>query len=84
VILLDLNMPQMDGIEFLNELRKDKQLKRHIVFILTTSSDERDLCKAYEKNVAGYVLKSEAGENFMKLIQMMDSFIMTIQFPPEN
>ena len=83
IILLDLNMPQMNGIEFLRELRRDRLLKHHIVFILTTSSDERDLLKAYEKNVAGYILKSEAGENFMQLIEMLEKFIITIQFPPK-
>ena len=57
LILLDLNMPRMNGIEFLQELRKDPTLHRTPVVVLTTSKDERDLVDAYELNVAGYIIK---------------------------
>ena len=57
VILLDINMPKMNGIEFLKELRADDNLKHLPVFILTTSNDENDRMKAYQYNVAGYILK---------------------------
>ncbi|MFV9507601.1 MAG: response regulator [Oscillochloridaceae bacterium umkhey_bin13] len=57
LILLDLNMPQMNGIEFLRELRQDPELHHIVVVVLTTSDDERDRIEAFEFNVAGYILK---------------------------
>src|SRR5262245_50977634 len=53
LILLDLNMPRMNGIEFLKSLRSDPALRSSIVFVLTTSNDDRDRVAAYELNVAG-------------------------------
>jgi CheY-like chemotaxis protein len=58
IILLDLNMPKMNGIEFLRELRADPKLKNIPVVVLTTSSEEQDLMHAYNLNVAGYIVKS--------------------------
>ena len=57
IILLDINMPKMNGIEFLKELRADKELKAISVFIMTTSNDERDRTDAFALNVAGYMLQ---------------------------
>lgn len=57
IILVDINMPRMNGIEFLKELRADKQLKHLAVFILTTSNDESDKKEAHTFNVAGYIIK---------------------------
>lgn len=57
VILLDINMPKMNGIEFLKELRSDDRLKHLPVFILTTSNDDEDKARAYSFNVAGYIIK---------------------------
>src|SRR5512142_2167408 len=57
LVLLDLNMPKMNGIEFLRELRKDPALHHTPVVVLTTSDDERDKVQAYDLNVAGYLLK---------------------------
>ncbi|MDH5230238.1 MAG: response regulator [Gammaproteobacteria bacterium] len=68
IILLDLNMPQMNGIEFLTELRKDKSLKSISVIVLTTSNEEQDKVAAYDLNVAGYVLKPVETEQFFKTI----------------
>jgi DNA-binding NarL/FixJ family response regulator len=59
LVFLDLNMPGMNGHEFLAELRADAELQRTIVFVLTTSDHDRDIQRAYEQNVAGYFLKSE-------------------------
>lgn len=81
LVLLDLNMPRMNGIEFLNELRTDKQLRRTIVFVLTTSNDDRDKVAAYDHNVAGYVLKSEVGENFIDLVKLLQDYKLVVQFP---
>ena len=57
LILLDLNMPRMNGMEFLRELRNDPELHSLTVIVLTTSDDERDKVEAYNLNVAGYIVK---------------------------
>ncbi len=58
IVLLDLNMPRMNGHEFLAEIRSDPILHQTIVFVLTTSSLESDRSRAYERNIAGYFVKS--------------------------
>jgi CheY-like chemotaxis protein len=57
VILLDINMPKMNGLEFLKALRSDDNLKWISVFIITTSNDDIDRKEAYDLNVSGYILK---------------------------
>lgn len=81
LILLDLNMPRMNGIEFLSALRRDERLQHSIVFVLTTSNDDRDKLAAYGHNIAGYVVKSEVGENFIDLINLLSDFKLVVQFP---
>lgn len=81
IILLDLNMPRMSGLEFLETLRADAELRSCIVFVLTTSSDDRDITMAYDNQVAGYILKSNAGKDFLNVVQMLEKFIITVQFP---
>lgn len=82
VVLLDLNMPRMNGIEFLKELRADPALNSTIVFVLTTSDEERDKAAAYEYNVAGYVVKASAGTDFVKLLTMLENYWRIVEFPP--
>lgn len=84
VILLDLNMPRMSGLEFLEELRGDEKLRKSIVFVLTTSEDDRDKAASYDKNVAGYLSKNDAGGDFMNVIQLLDQFQISIHFPPQE
>jgi CheY-like chemotaxis protein len=55
IILLDLNMPKMGGIEFLREIRKDDHLKNISVFVMTTSNEDKDKVDAFDLNVAGYI-----------------------------
>jgi CheY-like chemotaxis protein len=81
VILLDLNMPRMDGIELLRELRKDEDLKKSIVFILTTSDADEDKVKAYNLGVAGYILKSNAANAFLEATALLDTYWRVIEFP---
>lgn len=84
LILLDLNMPRMNGIEFLEELRNDPQLDNSLVFVLTTSDDDRDKVAAYEQHVAGYVVKAKAGEDFIHLMDILDGYWRYVEFPPEK
>lgn len=81
LILLDLNMPRMNGIEFLTELREDPLLRDSIVFVLTTSDSDSDIVRAYDKFIAGYIVKSKAGDDFMELIGMLDHYWKIIEFP---
>ncbi|MHA6324231.1 response regulator [Roseivivax sp. CAU 1753] len=81
VILLDLNMPRMNGIEFMAELRNDPDLNSAIVFVMTTSRDERDRADAYSKNVAGYILKSNVGEDFIDLVNTLDLYWRVVELP---
>ncbi|MFG0288464.1 MAG: response regulator [Rhodopirellula sp. JB044] len=82
LILLDLNMPRMNGLEFLEELRDDPALRDSVVFVLTTSDTDRDIVKAYENFVAGYVLKSKAGEDLLRLLSLLDHYWRIVEFPP--
>ena len=82
MVLLDLNMPRMNWVEFLNEIRRDPKLKDTIVFVLTTSKSDSDKVAAYEKNVAGYLVKANAGDDFVKLVDLLDYYWRVIEFPP--
>jgi CheY-like chemotaxis protein len=81
VILLDLRMPRMDGIEFLKELRQDEDLKTSIVFVMTTSDAERDIVQAYDLGVAGYILKTKSANVFMEATKLLDSYCRLVEFP---
>ncbi|MFY9226596.1 MAG: response regulator [Blastocatellia bacterium] len=74
IILLDINMPQMGGIEFLRELRLDPILRSISVFVLTTSNDDRDKIAAYDLNVAGYILKPVSFDSFVKAVGTLDAY----------
>jgi len=81
LVLLDLNMPRMDGIEFLAELRADPALRRILVFVMTTSVADEDRMRAYEKNVAGYVQKHRPGQSFLESVTMLELYWRVIVFP---
>jgi CheY-like chemotaxis protein len=81
LVLLDLNMPRMGGIEFLEELRDDPVLHQTLVFVMTTSSAVEDRMRAYAKNVAGYILKHRAGARFQDAIAMLEHYWRVIEFP---
>jgi CheY-like chemotaxis protein len=84
LVLLDLNMPRMGGIEFLEELRCDPDLRCTVVFVMTTSAAEEDRMRAYDKNVAGYVLKHRPGATFLDSISMLEHYWRVIEFPSER
>lgn len=76
LILLDLNMPRMNGIEFLQELRIDPYLKSVPVVVLTTSEGEQDRVEASQLNVAGYLLKPVQFSKFVELIAVLNKYWM--------
>lgn len=61
IILLDINMPRMNGFDFLHEMRQRESMKGNVVFFLTTSGRERDREAAYGLQAAGYVMKDDLG-----------------------
>lgn len=81
LILLDLNMPRMNGLEFLEEIRRDPALKRAVVFVLTTSNAANDRLAAFDQHVAGYVLKARAGLEFHKVLDLLDRYWRSVEFP---
>ena len=81
IIILDLNMPRMDGREFLTELRKDPIHHDAVVFVLTTSQADEDRAASYDKNVAGYIVKSDVGEGFLNVTNLLDCYWRVVLLP---
>jgi CheY-like chemotaxis protein len=81
LVLLDLNMPRMNGIEFLRELRKDPELRSSSVVVLTTSNDDKDKIEAYDLNVAGYLLKPVRFLDFVDLMATLNKYWMLMEMP---
>lgn len=81
IILLDLNMPKMGGIEFLKEIRLDNELKNSIVYVMTTSNVDNDKIEAYNLNVAGYILKPLSMEKFIEAVATLKSFWQLCEYP---
>lgn len=74
IVLLDLNMPIMNGFEFLEKVRESETLQKLVIFVLTTSNEDSDRSKAYNHNVAGYMVKSAVGPQFSKLAHLLDTY----------
>ena len=81
LVLLDLNMPRMNGIEFLRAIRADDELRSLPVVVLTTSNDERDKVDAYNLNVAGYLLKPVTFGDFVDLMAALNKYWMLVEMP---
>lgn len=81
LVLLDLNMPRMGGIEFLDEIRKDDTLKDSVVFVLTTSKASEDMAKAYSRNIAGYIVKSRREGGFIDVAALLDQYSRICELP---
>jgi CheY-like chemotaxis protein len=81
LILLDLNMPRMNGFEFLQALRADETLTDDIVFVLTTSDADSDRSRAYHQHVAGYMVKAAVGPQFSRLAQLLIDYQASVRWP---
>jgi CheY-like chemotaxis protein len=81
LILLDLNMPKMSGIEFLRELRADPELRALPVIVLTTSNEDKDKVEAYNLNVAGYILKPVTFTKFVEVMGTIHKYWMLSEMP---
>lgn len=81
LVTLDLNMPRMNGFEFLDEVRADPLLQRAIIFVLSTSDAPTDVAAAYANNIAGYIVKDDLGDSFVKALDMIDSYAKVVELP---
>jgi len=81
IILLDINMPKMNGIEFLQELRKDAALAPTPVVVLTTSDEDQDRIEAYKLNVAGYILKPVTFSSFAEVMAALNRYWTLCEMP---
>jgi CheY-like chemotaxis protein len=81
VVLLDLNMPRMNGFEFLHELHEDRALRSTVVFVLTTSDIESDRARAYEEGIAGYIVKARVGPQCSGLARFLTEYRDLVEFP---
>lgn len=81
LVLLDLNMPRMNGIEFLNETRNDPDLRDSVVFVLTTSRDGTDKRRAYARNVAGYIVKEDTRDGYINTAGLLESYARVVELP---
>jgi len=81
LILLDINMPKMGGIEFLTEIRKHPELRSISVFVMTTSNEESDKIAAYDLNVAGYILKPLSFEGFTSAVGILNHYWTLCEMP---
>jgi CheY-like chemotaxis protein len=81
LVLLDLNMPRMNGIEFLRAVRSDPELSMISVVVLTTSNEERDKVDAYRLNVAGYLLKPVTFINFVEVMATLNKYWTLVEMP---
>jgi len=81
IVLLDINMPRMNGIEFLAKVRDDPGLRDLVIFIMTTSDAPQDIIRAYYHQIAGYILKEDAYRSIGRAIEMLGHYLETVILP---
>ena len=81
IVLLDLNMPKMNGIEFLKIVKADEELKRIPVVVLTTSGEERDKIESFKLSVAGYIVKPTDYKKFVEAVRTLELYWTLSELP---
>jgi CheY-like chemotaxis protein len=81
LVMLDLNMPRMNGFEFLDIIRADPELSSTLVFMVTTSKAEEDKARAYGQHVAGYIVKQDPANTFMQAVSLLEHFWKVVELP---
>lgn len=84
VVLLDVKMPRLDGLEVLRQVKADEQLKAMPVVMLTSSQDERDVRESYQLGANAYVVKPVEFRRFLAVLREIESFWMQINHPPPD
>ena len=82
VVLLDLKMPKVDGIEVLRQLKNDPQLKMIPVVVLTSSREEQDLVSSYQLGVNAYIVKPVQFQEFVEAVKQLGAFWAIVNEPP--
>ncbi len=81
IVLLDINMPIMNGLEFLEKLKNYKCLQQIPVVMLTSSKEEKDILKCYQAGIAGYMIKPIQYEHFVKSIDLLNNYWSMSELP---
>lgn len=81
IIILDLDLPRMDGHQFLRELRQDPALASAVVFVRTTSRSPEDRAAAYARHVAGYIPKTDAPRALDEVIDLIEGYGRVVELP---
>ena len=81
VIVLDLNMPRMNGLEFLKIAKADEEFKKIPVIVLTTSREDRDMIESFRLSVAGYILKLVDYKKFVEAVRIVDLYWTLSELP---
>jgi CheY-like chemotaxis protein len=84
VILLDLNMPRMNGVEFMRAVKADPVLKKIPIVVLTTSRDDRDIIESYKLSAAGYIVKPVDYKKFVEAVKTIDVYWTISELPQEQ
>jgi CheY-like chemotaxis protein len=84
VILLDLNMPKMNGIEFLKVAKADESIRRVPAIVLTTSKDDQDKIESFQLSVAGYIVKPVDYKKFVEAIRIIDLYWTLSELPQQE
>jgi len=84
VILLDLNMPRMNGVELMKTVKADPSLKKIPIVVLTTSRDDRDIVDSYKLSAAGYIVKPVDYKKFVEAIKTIDVYWTISELPQEQ
>lgn len=83
IIILDLNMPRMNGIELLETIKANKELRRIPVVVLTTSNNEKDVIESFELSVAGYMVKPADYQKFVEAVKVINQYWSLSELPEE-
>jgi CheY-like chemotaxis protein len=82
LLLVDISMPRLDGLGLLRAIRNNPSLQRAVIFMLTTSDNDREQMAAYDSHVAGYIVKSNRPDQFLHLANMLEYYLMIVSPPP--
>jgi CheY-like chemotaxis protein len=81
LLLVDVNMPRINGLQLIKNIRDDPELHDLVIFVLTTSNRDEDKELAHAMNVTGYILKETAGEDFLRLFTLVESYWRIVEMP---
>ena len=84
VILLDIGLPKLSGLQVLKEIRDDENLRKIAVFMLTSSDHHSDIDKSHDLGVSGYLVKPVAIDGLIDLLQKLDAFLSIVELPTQS